>query len=448
MKLTLLKTLDPFILPTGERDQLSIMRRDLNPALIPERAAQETGDAQPSGRRTPDSGGLIPDADPGDIVRSQGVLLGKIRREAGFSDETFRDIITPVLIRAASCTGLLPSGDPLHHTGQGGLFRFALEGAFLTARLLRGYVFSQTADPGERAEEQRRFTAAGMFASLAGALQSLTSKTSVESADGALCWDPFALPLHEWCLKNGLREYRASFPSVCRSDGAEAAEGLMSFVLTPAAEGYLSSCGFSLPSAIPGISSRREPSDGAEPLIRKAAAEASRFAVLKDTVLSGGGADQTGTIPDSMKFAALVAEFAGSRGVNRNGARLWILRRKDDREPAAFLSFAGLFETASAMIRSGALPAGWCGKDEDDLAARLLQKGLVRQQGDGAVIYAVPSVLRGYGVRLRMVELTELPQGTGNTEPLDADFPEVRSRDEGAEGTADAQGEEAGDEAS
>lgn len=134
--------------------------------------------------------------------------------------------------------------------------------------------------------------------------------------------------------------------------------------------------------------------------------------------------------------------------MNRNGARLWILRRKDDREPAAFLSFAGLFETASAMIRSGALPAGWCGKDEDDLAARLLQKGLVRQQGDGAVIYAVPSVLRGYGVRLRMVELTELPQGTGNTEPLDADFPEVRSRDEGAEGTADAQGEEAGDEAS
>lgn len=107
MKLTLLKKLDPFILLTGERDQLSIMRRDLNPALIPERAAQETGDAQPSGRRTPDSGGLIPDADPGDIVRSQGVLLGKIRREAGFNDETFRDIITPVLIRAASCTGLL-----------------------------------------------------------------------------------------------------------------------------------------------------------------------------------------------------------------------------------------------------------------------------------------------------------------------------------------------------
>lgn len=83
MKLTLLKKLDPFILLTGERDQLSIMRCDLNPALIPERAAQETGDAQPSGRRTPDSGGLIPDADPGDIVRSQGVLLGKIRREAG-----------------------------------------------------------------------------------------------------------------------------------------------------------------------------------------------------------------------------------------------------------------------------------------------------------------------------------------------------------------------------
>ena len=449
MKLTILKKFDPFILLTGETGQLSIMRRDLNPAMVPPVPEETDDDAPPPWSRGGEAKGLIPDADPRDILRSQRGLLLKIKSEAGFSDGTFRDIIIPVLERAASCTGLLPASGSLHHTGPGGLFRSALECAFLTARILRGYVFSQTPDPGERAEEQRRFTAAGMIASLAEALITVSTKISAESPDGTLRWNPFALPLHEWCRKNALTEYRASFPSVREGEGTEAAEGLMSFVLTPAAEGYLSRCGFSLPSAIPGITLRNEPQDGAETIIRKAVREASRYSVLRDTVLGAATGDQTGTIPDSMKFEALIGEFAGSRGVNRNGSRLWVLRRKYDREPAAFLVFAGLFDAASAMSRSGTLPAGWCGKDEDELARRLLEKGLVRKNGAGAVIYAVPAVLRDHGVRLRMLELTRFPQGTEHDEPIDADFPEVAEKGRGAEEQPEKEEkEEKGNEAS
>ena len=123
MKLTVLKKFDPFILLTGETGQLSIMRRDLKPAMVPPVPEETDDDAPPPWSRGGEAKGLIPDADPRDILRSQRGLLLKIKSEAGFSDGTFRDIIIPVLERAASCTGLLPASGSLHHTGPGGLFR-------------------------------------------------------------------------------------------------------------------------------------------------------------------------------------------------------------------------------------------------------------------------------------------------------------------------------------
>lgn len=47
MKLTILKKFDPFILLTGETGQLSIMRRDLNPAMVPPVPEETDDDAPP-----------------------------------------------------------------------------------------------------------------------------------------------------------------------------------------------------------------------------------------------------------------------------------------------------------------------------------------------------------------------------------------------------------------
>ena len=73
----------------------------------------------------------------------------------------------------------------------------------------------------------------------------------------------------------------------------------------------------------------------------------------------------------------------------------------------------------------------------------------MRKNGAGAVIYAVPAVLRDHGVRLRMLELTRFPQGTEHDEPIDADFPEVAEKGRGAEEQPEKEEqEEKGNEAS
>lgn len=152
---------------------------------------------EPGTPRYPPIDSGIQVAAPGAIIASQDDLIRLLRRNLGLVDADFQRRYMGPIYRAAELVNLLPASRDRHHTGAGGLFRFALTLAVRAAQASESKIFS-----ANEAIERRRSTeiawrhAAFLTGLTAELFRPLTDMLIVDDSGNE--WSPFVCGLTKW----------------------------------------------------------------------------------------------------------------------------------------------------------------------------------------------------------------------------------------------------------
>lgn len=135
--------------------------------------------------------------DPRELVASQDELVQRLRRHLALPADRFEEGYLAPIHRVASLVGLLPATRAAHHSGQGGLFRLALEAAFGAARAADGVVFGAAIAVDRRRQVEAAWRHAAFLGGLACELHRPLTEMVVVTGDGAT-WNPYMGALHDW----------------------------------------------------------------------------------------------------------------------------------------------------------------------------------------------------------------------------------------------------------
>lgn len=164
------------------------------------------GNSQPGVPRYPpiDNGIIV--ASPDDLLASQSDLIRILKRDLGLPEADFEFRYLAPLRRAASLVNLIPATRDKHHTGAGGLFRFAATMAVRCSQSAEGRMFAAR----EGIEQRRQIEAAWRHAAFLTGLtcelfRPLTEMIVVDERGNE--WSPYVASLTDWAMGQKVEKY-------------------------------------------------------------------------------------------------------------------------------------------------------------------------------------------------------------------------------------------------
>jgi conjugal transfer pilus assembly protein TraI len=166
--------------------------------------------------------------DPEVLIASQSDLLNILKKNLGLPAEEFEFAYMAPIRRAADLVNLLPATRDKHHTGAGGLFRYALTLAVRSAQSAEGRMFAAR----ENIESRRQIEAAWRHAAFLTGLTSelfrpMTEMLIVDEAGGE--WSPFVDSLTAWAHNRKISKFFVRWHQ--RDDVRSAANTLSSWAV-------------------------------------------------------------------------------------------------------------------------------------------------------------------------------------------------------------------------
>ena len=155
-------------------------------------------DLRPSGVPVypPMDGGLAI-LEGGELVASQGKVIEMLRRHVSLPAADFQRKYLEPISRLADFIGLLPASRSKHHSGAGGLFRFALEMGVHSARTADGVIFASNEQFEKRRGAEVAWRHAAFLTALCSELYRPLLEMQVVDAEGAV-WGPYLAGLNDW----------------------------------------------------------------------------------------------------------------------------------------------------------------------------------------------------------------------------------------------------------
>ena len=162
--------------------------------------AQPESAQDPGTPRYPPIDAGIHVATPEEVLASQHDLIELLRRHLGLPDAEFQHKYIGPLKRAAALVNLLPATRDKHHTGAGGLFRFATTLAIRTAQSAEGRIFAASESIERRRNSENAWRHAAFLTGLTCELyRPLTEMLVFDPAGNQ--WAPFVAGLTQWAAQ-------------------------------------------------------------------------------------------------------------------------------------------------------------------------------------------------------------------------------------------------------
>ena len=140
-------------------------------------------------------------ATPDDVLASQADLIRVLKRNLGIPNDDFERRYLAPLRRAADLVNLIPATRDKHHTGAGGLFRFAATMSVRAAQSADGRIFAASEGIERRRQTEAAWRHAAFLTGLTCELFRPFTEMIVVGPYGDQ-WSPFVLPLTEWAKQN------------------------------------------------------------------------------------------------------------------------------------------------------------------------------------------------------------------------------------------------------
>lgn len=141
-------------------------------------------------------------ATPGDVLASQADLIRVLKRNLGISNDDFERRYLSPLRRAADFINLIPATRDKHHTGAGGLFRFAAAMGVRAAQSADGRIFAASEGIERRRQTESAWRHAAFLTGLTCELfRPLTEMIIVDPKGNQ--WSPFLASLTGWAKQQG-----------------------------------------------------------------------------------------------------------------------------------------------------------------------------------------------------------------------------------------------------
>ena len=141
-----------------------------------------------------------------DVLASQADLIRLLKRNLGLSDLDFESKYLAPLRRAAELINLLPATRDKHHTGAGGLFRFATTMAVRSAQSADGRIFAASEGIERRRQTESAWRHAAFLTGLTCEMFRPLAEMIVVDEHGNQ-WSPYVAPLTTWAKAQGVDRY-------------------------------------------------------------------------------------------------------------------------------------------------------------------------------------------------------------------------------------------------
>jgi conjugal transfer pilus assembly protein TraI len=144
----------------------------------------------------PMDGGLAI-VDARELVATQSESIQLLRRHVALPPDVFERKYLGPITRLADFIGLLPASRTKHHSGAGGLFRFALEMGVHSARTADGVMFAANEQFERRRDAEVAWRHAAFLTAICSELYRPLIEMQVVDADGDV-WGPYLAGLNQW----------------------------------------------------------------------------------------------------------------------------------------------------------------------------------------------------------------------------------------------------------
>lgn len=183
---------------------------------------------EPGTPRYPPIDSGITVADPESIIATQDDLIRLLRRNLGLVDTDFSRRYMGPIYRAAELVNLLPASRDKHHTGAGGLFRFALMMAIRTAQASEGKIFAANESIERRRSTELAWRHAAFLTGLTCELfRPLTDMLIVDEHGNQ--WSPYVAGLTQWAKQQKTQRFFVRWHT--REDARSAGNSLSSWAV-------------------------------------------------------------------------------------------------------------------------------------------------------------------------------------------------------------------------
>lgn len=167
-------------------------------------------------------------ATPDDMLASQTDIIRVLKRNLGVPNEDFEVRYLAPLRRAANLVNLIPATRDKHHTGAGGLFRYAATMAIRAAQSADGRIFAASEGIERRRQTEAAWRHAAFLTGLTCELfRPLTEMIVVDPKGNQ--WSPFVAPLTDWIKQQGVDRFYVRWHQ--REDARSAANALSSWAV-------------------------------------------------------------------------------------------------------------------------------------------------------------------------------------------------------------------------
>lgn len=184
--------------------------------------------SEPGVPRYPPMDAGIRVATPDDMLASQADIIRVLKRNLGVPDDDFELRYLAPLRRAANLVNLIPATRDKHHTGAGGLFRYAATMGVRAAQSADGRIFAASEGIERRRQTEAAWRHAAFLTGLTCELfRPLTEMIVVDPKGNQ--WSPFVAPLTDWVKQQGVDRFYVRWHQ--REDARSAANALSSWAV-------------------------------------------------------------------------------------------------------------------------------------------------------------------------------------------------------------------------
>lgn len=307
----------------------------------------------------------IQSVNPDDLLRKSEKFLVALRMEAGLYDREYEVLIETLIRDIAAYIHALPATRSLHHSEEGGLFKYCLETGFLAFRRADGRLFvkDNVGEGRNRQERAWRYAAllGGLFKSIGAAATHL--KVSGPGLTGV--WNPYQLSLFDW-----IQEQRVSSYSIMWAEATDAIPtGLSSLWLASnlIPSHALHMLGSADPQIIDHLLRYIGEHNETTPLAQLVDGAAKAIEEKDLSRIKTPGVSTTGISIEHRILDAIRGMVRESWAINRIGARLWITTQ------GIFLVWKPSVIDVQMRLKANGVVG--IPEDSDTIAEILLEKG-------------------------------------------------------------------------
>jgi len=261
---------------------------------------------------------------PRRLVDEQSELIHRCKRALGLPPEEYAALIEPVILRMASYVHRLPASQAHHHSLPDGLFRHSLEVAYGTLQGTEGVILTsmRKGSPSQRRNQSIRWRGAAFMVGLVHDIAKVHTDLRVSDKQGRE-WNPMLGPLYSWTRTFEIERYYISYREYRHKRHETSQSPFLQFVITSKFYAWLDSAGGDvLVEFLAALS-------GAVPdhTLMQLAVRADQRSVERDLRANGGlrGGGQGMPIATYLTDGMRRLIQSGTWGVNRRGARVWII---------------------------------------------------------------------------------------------------------------------------